>query len=222
MRWTSQLADLVEIRRRDDANDGRAALSGSGQTRRISWDLSELVISPAGPDRWADVEFPDDGNSRTSGSVHGADDGMNSSIRDPPPPSSASSVSSRRSSGSVSSAASNASSAASEDDYADDERNLIPSDDMAAASDDDSDEDEDEEDEESADEWPARLICVRGGAASDATLRLLRETLEEAFGVKPQTQRLVLTRGDNDTVPPELIAAAAGEDDTACPSHGSI
>ena len=114
VRWTSQLADLVEIRRRDDANDGRAALSGSGQTRRISWDLSELVISPAGPDRWADVEFPDDGNSRTSGSVHGADDGMNSSIRDPPPPSSASSVSSRRSSGSVSSAASNASSAASD------------------------------------------------------------------------------------------------------------
>ena len=35
--------------------------------------------------------------------------------------------------------------------------------------------------------------------------------------MKPQTQRLVLTRGDNDTVPPELIAAAAGEDDTACP-----
>ena len=232
VRWTSQLADLVEIRRRavDDRSDSLSEMRRGGASggRRISWDLSELVISPHGPDRWSEIGNGDDGDD---GAPHHP-------LRDaaPPPPSSASSVSSRRSSGSVSSATSNASSAASEDDYADDEG-------LAASDDDESDDDESDDggggddDDATADESDGdgggadgeahheRLVRLVGGGGADggdggnggngggATLSLLRRALEAAFGVEAPLQRIVRTKGDAS----ELIAAPPGVTDADAP-----
>ena len=147
-------------------------------------------------------------------------------IRHPPPPSSASSVSSRRSSGSVS-AASSASSAASEEDYVGDD-SLAPSDasevdasEVGAEDDDDEgeeeedDEEDDEEEEESADEGVARVVCIAGGAATDASLALLRRSIEAAFGVESSHQHLVVSRSSASA--PELLGAADGQDDDTWP-----
>ena len=215
VRWTSQLADLVEIRRRThDESDSRvraaadaakdAARAAAGGVaggvggRRISWDLSELVITPSGPDRWGEM-LPST---------------MELPLRGPPP-SSASSVSSRRSSGgSVSSAASNASSAASEDDYGDDEASRM----SEAMSDDGSrhgeEEEEDDDDEDNDDErHEGKLVCVPGGASESATLASLRRSLEVAFGVPPAKQHLVVTRNGV----PLLLAPEDGVSDDAWP-----
>jgi hypothetical protein len=205
VRWTSQLADLVEIRRRaPGGSDSRvkADAGGAAGGRRISWDLSELVISPAGPDRW------------DSEAEERSDFGHHPSA--PPPPSSASSVSSRRSSGSASSAASE-SSVRSEDDYADDE-GLDASDDEGEESgslpSDGENDDSGAEDDDSLE--TGRLVCVPGGARASATLASLRNCVEEVFGVPAERQRLVVTRNDAGGAP-ELLLPPQGVPDEAWP-----
>ena len=214
--WTSELASLVaadpspfsRAGREEAAEEQGGGVSGSGggssagssstHSRRISWDLSELAISPD--------------------AISHEGSGYASLIRAPPPPSSASSVSSRRSSFSEASESGSHGACSEEltlstdgsDDGSFNRRRRQSYDEMEEE---DDDEDEGADDDANLEVGPPRILAVPGGAAPSATLATLRAAIAASFGVPAAEQRLVRMRG----CVPLLLRAPDGAADESCP-----